>query len=155
MLSQRLSVKDEELKQITSKNKVLSDDLMKVTKKLSEVERQQQEQLQRNEQQQEKVIESCQQVRNCYQTCGTTNAKRVNIMFTSTSSDEFSHLVGVVLMRHLQMENCLLEFMKLCVNFVPLIRVNPSLDLRGTPPNSLHVYGLRIRRSAHLRAVHC
>ena len=89
MLSQRLSVKDEELKQITSKNKVLSDDLMKVTKKLSEVERQQQEQLQRNEQQQEKVIESCQQVRNRYQTCGTTVAKRVNIMFTSTSSDEF------------------------------------------------------------------
>ena len=56
-------------------------------------------------------------------------------------------------MRYLQMENCFLEFMKLHVNFVPLTRVNPSLDLRGTPPNSLHVYWLRIRRSAELRAV--
>ena len=128
-----MSAKEEELKQITSKNKVLSDDLMKVTKKLSEVERQQQEQLQVNEQQKQ-VVESCQQVRNRYQTCGTADAKGVNIMFTSTSFDEFSHLAGVVMMRHLQMEKCLLEFVKLCVNFVPLTRVNPSLDLRGTPP---------------------
>ena len=58
-------------------------------------------------------------------------------------------------MRHLQMEKCLLEFVKLRVNFVPFTRINPSLDLRGTPPNSLHVYWLRIRRSAQLRAVHC
>ena len=63
MLSQRLSAKDEELKQISSKNMVLSDDLMKVTNKLSEVERQQQEQLQVNEFQKQKVVESSEQVR--------------------------------------------------------------------------------------------
>ena len=73
MLSQRLNAKDEELKAITLKSNVLFEDLMKVANNLSEMQCQQ-----------EKVIESCQQVRNRYQTCGTTDVKGVTIMFTST-----------------------------------------------------------------------
>ena len=92
------------------KNKELSVELKKLTDKLSEVKLQLQDKRQQHELQKQKDVKTCQKVRHHFQTCGITDAKRVNILFSSTCSDELYHLIGVILMRHLQME----DFIGIC-----------------------------------------
>ena len=68
VLSQQLNARDKNFSEISSKNKELSEDLEKVTRKLSEVELQLEKQQQRDAQHQQQDVKNCQQVRNCYQT---------------------------------------------------------------------------------------
>jgi len=97
---QQMRVNDERINVITLKNEGLSESLTNVVSKLSDMERQHEEERQQHEEerqqhgeerqrQQQNHVENCHQVSNHYYACAAAADKRVKIMFTSTCSDWF------------------------------------------------------------------